>query len=196
MSQRRLESGLVWEARWSLARAGDPHGARYSVRLPNRPLRGRPGTRTEATGGSQQGRFLARARARKAQAGAAAVGRGGGPREGTARSLVTGGGSAAPTRGEGERAASVLIEGTAMVMFEQQAVRPDGSAPPCEVEAAAPLGRHRPHRFPARGHVVKVLYSEEERDTVERAAEVAGLRPSSCVATAALRMAPLSTSIS
>ncbi len=85
--------------------------------------------------------------------------------------------------------ASVLIEGTEMVMFEQQAVRPDGSAPPCEVEAAVPLGRHRPHRFPARGHVVKVLYSEEERDTVERAAEVAGLRPSSYVAAAALRMA-------
>ena len=37
---------------------------------------------------------------------------------------------------------------------------------------------------------MKVLYIEEERDTVERAAEVAGLRPSSYVATAALRMAP------
>lgn len=74
-------------------------------------------------------------------------------------------------------------------MSEQQVVRPDGLALPLEVEAAVLLGRHRPHLFPARGHVVKVLYSEEERDTVERAAEVAGLRPSSYVATAALRLA-------
>ena len=74
-------------------------------------------------------------------------------------------------------------------MSEQQVVSPDGLALPLEVEAAVLLGRHRPHLFPGRGHVVKVLYSEEERDTVERAAEVAGLRPSSYVATAALRMA-------
>ena len=74
-------------------------------------------------------------------------------------------------------------------MSEQHVVRPDGFALPLEVEAAVLLGRHRPHLFPARGHVVKVLYSEEERDTVERAAEAAGLRPSSYVATAALRMA-------
>ena len=74
-------------------------------------------------------------------------------------------------------------------MSEQQGVSPDGLALPLEVEAAVLLGRHRPHLFPARGHVVKVLYSEEERDAVERAAEVAGLRPSSYVAAAALRMA-------
>jgi uncharacterized protein (DUF1778 family) len=74
-------------------------------------------------------------------------------------------------------------------MSEQQALRPVASAPRLEVEAAVKLGRHRAHRFPARGHVVKVLYSVEERDIVERAAEVAGLRPSSYVAAAALRMA-------
>ena len=74
-------------------------------------------------------------------------------------------------------------------MSERQVVRPDGFALPLEIKEPVLLGRHRPHLFPARGHVVKVLYSEEERDTVERAAEVAGLRPSSYVATAALRMA-------
>lgn len=37
-------------------------GARYSVRLPNRPLRGRPGPRTAATGAVAKGGLLARAR--------------------------------------------------------------------------------------------------------------------------------------
>jgi len=55
--------------------------------------------------------------------------------------------------------------------------------------SALPAGRHRRHCFPARGHVVKVLYSDQERETVALAAEAAGLRPSSYVAAAALRMA-------
>jgi hypothetical protein len=54
---------------------------------------------------------------------------------------------------------------------------------------ALPTGRHRRHTFPARAHVLKVLYSDQERDTVALAAEAAGLRPSSYVASAALRMA-------
>lgn len=62
-----------------------------------------------------------------------------------------------------------------------------------DAEAQAPqpvqLGRHRRHRFPARTHVVKVLYDDEERGTVAQAAELAGLRPSGFVAAAALRMA-------
>jgi hypothetical protein len=53
----------------------------------------------------------------------------------------------------------------------------------------SPLGRHRRHCFPARAHALKVLYSDQERDTVALAAEAAGLRPSSYVAAAALHMA-------
>jgi len=64
-----------------------------------------------------------------------------------------------------------------------------GSEWPAEGELALPLGRHRRHCFPARTHVLKVLYSDQERDTVALAAEAAGLRPSSYVAAAALRMA-------
>lgn len=74
-------------------------------------------------------------------------------------------------------------------MCEQPERVPEGSASALEVDQAAPLGRHRRHRFPARGHVVKVLYSDDERETVERAAQAAGLRPSGYVAAAALRMA-------
>lgn len=54
---------------------------------------------------------------------------------------------------------------------------------------AGSAGRHRRHLFPGRDHVVKVLYSAQERAAVEQAAELAGLRPSSYVAVAALRMA-------
>lgn len=50
------------------------------------------------------------------------------------------------------------------------------------------FGRYRRHALPARRHPVKVLYGEHERATVELAA-VAGLRPSSYVAAAALLMA-------
>lgn len=57
-----------------------------------------------------------------------------------------------------------------------------------DVEAAAP-GRHRRHRSPARPHALKVLYGDDEHSTILRAAEVAGLRPSSYVAAAALAMA-------
>ena len=41
------------------------------------------------------------------------------------------------------------------------------------------LGRHRHHRFPARPHALKVLYGDDEHDTIRRAAQIAGLRPSS-----------------
>lgn len=51
------------------------------------------------------------------------------------------------------------------------------------------LGRHRRHRSPARDHVVKVLYAPAERAAVEQAAGLAGLRPSSFVAWAAVAMA-------
>ncbi len=51
------------------------------------------------------------------------------------------------------------------------------------------LGRHRRHQFPAREHAVKVLYASAERRTVEMAAELRGLRPSSYVGEAALEMA-------
>jgi hypothetical protein len=58
-----------------------------------------------------------------------------------------------------------------------------------EAVAAVAAGRHRRHRFPARRHVVKVLYGEEERAAVEVAAELAGLRTSGYVAVAVLVMA-------
>lgn len=51
------------------------------------------------------------------------------------------------------------------------------------------LGRHRRHQSPARDHVVKVLYAPAERAAVEQAAGLAGLRPSSYVAWAAVTMA-------
>lgn len=57
-----------------------------------------------------------------------------------------------------------------------------------DVEAAAP-GRHRQHRSPARPHALKVLYGDDEHSTILRTAEVAGLRPSSHEAAAALAMA-------
>lgn len=62
------------------------------------------------------------------------------------------------------------------------------SAPKGDGAPAAP-GRHRQHRFPAHPHALKVLYSEDERDTILRAAQIAGLRPSSYLAAAALAMA-------
>ncbi len=65
----------------------------------------------------------------------------------------------------------------------------DGALVTPEVVAAVAAGRHRRHRFPARGHVVKVLYAEEERAVVQVAADLAGLRPSGYVAAAALVMA-------
>jgi hypothetical protein len=55
--------------------------------------------------------------------------------------------------------------------------------------AAAAPGRHRQHRFPARPHALKVLYGEDEHAMIRHAAEIAGLRPSSYVAMAALVMA-------
>ena len=62
------------------------------------------------------------------------------------------------------------------------------SGPGREAAPAAP-GRHRHHRFPARPHALKVLYGDDEQDMIRRAAEIAGLRPSSYVAAAALTMA-------
>jgi hypothetical protein len=52
-------------------------------------------------------------------------------------------------------------------------------------------GRHRPHRSPARGHAMKVLYGDDEWALVVRAAQMLGLRPSSYVASAALSAAQL-----
>lgn len=62
------------------------------------------------------------------------------------------------------------------------------SVPGAEPEPAAP-GRHRFHRFPARQHALKVPYGDDEQATILRAAQIAGLRPSSYVAAAALTMA-------
>lgn len=56
-------------------------------------------------------------------------------------------------------------------------------------DGAAPTGRHRLHRSPARGHAMKVLYGDDEWSLVVEAARAAGLRPSSYVATAALAQA-------
>jgi hypothetical protein len=55
----------------------------------------------------------------------------------------------------------------------------------------ADVGRHRPHRSPARGHAMKVLYGDDEWALVVRAAQMLGLRPSSYVASAALSAAQL-----
>lgn len=79
--------------------------------------------------------------------------------------------------------------------------RPDGQAlelpadsatVACAVEAdgvpGAP-GRHRHHRSPARRHAIKVLYGDDEHDSIRRAAQLAGLRPSNYVAAAALALA-------
>ena len=49
--------------------------------------------------------------------------------------------------------------------------------------------RYRLHRVPARTRAVKVLYGQDELDTVAGAAARAGLRPSSYVAAAALASA-------
>jgi hypothetical protein len=49
--------------------------------------------------------------------------------------------------------------------------------------------RHRHHRSPARPHALKVLYGDDEQASIRRAAQIAGLRPSSYVAAAALAMA-------
>lgn len=57
-----------------------------------------------------------------------------------------------------------------------------------DASSAAP-GRHRHHRFPARPHALKVLYGDDEHAMIRHAADIAGLRPSSYVATAALAMA-------
>lgn len=65
----------------------------------------------------------------------------------------------------------------------------DGQDAGLSVQPPVAPGRHRRHRSPARTHVVKVLYDDEERAAVEQAAELAGLRPSSFVAAAALRSA-------
>jgi hypothetical protein len=75
--------------------------------------------------------------------------------------------------------------------------RPDGAeqeASPADVQAdsgggPSVNGRHRHHRFPARPHALKVLYGHDEHAKIVYAAEVAGLRPSSYVAAAALAMA-------
>lgn len=73
------------------------------------------------------------------------------------------------------------------MMSEQPAA--EGVDGPETVGGVVALGRHRRHMFPARSHAVKVLYGEQERATVEVAAELADLRLSSYVAAAALLMA-------
>lgn len=65
----------------------------------------------------------------------------------------------------------------------------DASAATPTVVEQVGSGRHRRHRSPARSHVVKVLYGDEEQEAVRQAAELAGLCPSSYVAAAALTMA-------
>lgn len=57
------------------------------------------------------------------------------------------------------------------------------------VDEEAAAGRHRRHRYPARGHALKVLYGDDELAAVRQAAALSGLRPSSYVAAAALAMA-------
>jgi uncharacterized protein (DUF1778 family) len=54
---------------------------------------------------------------------------------------------------------------------------------------APATGRHRHHRTPARNHALKVLYGDDEWSVVVQAAHLAGLRPSSYVATTALAAA-------
>lgn len=66
-------------------------------------------------------------------------------------------------------------------------IDPEGS--PIVDDQAPTLGRHRHHRSPARRHVLKVLYGDVEWSVVTEAAELAGLRPSSYVGTAALAAA-------
>ena len=92
-------------------------------------------------------------------------------------SWVTAARSVAPTRGEGGGSAFVG-RGVVAVVAGQPRGGGDGR-----------LGRHRRHQFPARDHVVKVLYGPAERAVVEQAADLAGLRPSSYVAWAAVTMA-------
>ena len=58
-----------------------------------------------------------------------------------------------------------------------------------EIVGEGTAGRHRQHRFPARGNALKVLYGDDELAAVQQAAALAGLRPSSYVAAAALAMA-------
>jgi uncharacterized protein (DUF1778 family) len=70
---------------------------------------------------------------------------------------------------------------------EGQGLPAAGTAPEADGDAAS--GRHRQHRFPARPHALKVLYGDDEQAKVRRDAEIAGLRPSSYVAAAALAMA-------
>ncbi len=53
----------------------------------------------------------------------------------------------------------------------------DGALVTPEVVAAVAAGRHRRHRFPARGHVLKVLYADEERAAVQVAADLPGFGP-------------------
>ncbi len=75
---------------------------------------------------------------------------------------------------------------------EQAAADLSGTqAAPVAQAASGPkvLGRHRRHQFPAREHLVKVMYATDERRAVEQAAEVRGLRTSSYVGMAALEMA-------
>lgn len=79
--------------------------------------------------------------------------------------------------------------------------RPDGQALPLPADSTTVAsaveadgvpgasGRHRHHRSPARPHALKVLYGDDEHDSIRRAAQIAGLRPSSYVAVAALAMA-------
>jgi hypothetical protein len=67
-------------------------------------------------------------------------------------------------------------------------VRSGGGAVGSEGEEAT-AGRHRQDRSPARGRALKVLYGDDELAAVQQAAALAGLRPSSYVAAAALAMA-------
>jgi len=64
-----------------------------------------------------------------------------------------------------------------------------GDAQAVVAGAAGAPARYRVRKAPARPRAVKVLYGEDELETVERAAARAGLRPSTYVGAAALASA-------
>ncbi len=80
------------------------------------------------------------------------------------------------------------LSSTPLPEHEEQDLASLASVPERDVVPAA-SGRHRQHRFPARGHALKVLYGDDEFAAVRQAAALSGLRPSSYVAAAALAMA-------
>lgn len=95
----------------------------------------------------------------------------------------------------GRASAAAAEESRREPTVDRAASRPGGRDLSTAVTADRPdatsrtPGRHRQHRFPARSHALKVLYGDDEHSMIAHAAETAGLRPSSYVASAALAMA-------